>query len=275
MKRIVLPTDFSDNSWSAVVYAMKLFSEESCTFYFLHSTLIKALIFSNLSSKLLETIRDDAMKELLELKIQAEKSNTNTNHVFEVVLSTDGLVEAIEDTVKSHKIDIVVVGTKGATGAKEFFFGSNTVKLIERMKSCPVLVVPDDYNFIVPKQLAYPTDFNRYFSEKELRPLKDLVTLYASKIRILHINVEEKLNAFQKFNMFKLDEYLKQYEHSFHWMPYYTKKEKEINSFIQELEIDMLAMVNYKHSLIEYIVKEPVIKKLGFHLTIPFLVIPE
>ena len=58
-------------------------------------------------------------------------------------------------------------------------------------------------------------------------------------------------------------------------MPDYTKKSEEINEFIKDLDINILAMVNYKHSFIEGIIKEPVIKKLGFHPIVPFLVIPE
>ena len=174
-----------------------------------------------------------------------------------------------------QSIDFVIIGTKGATGAKEFFFGSNTVSIIKRMKICPVLVIPDEYDFVIPKQVAFPTDFNRFYSEKELRPLKEIVELYNSEIRILHINVKEKLDDMQEYNMSKLNEYLKHFKHSYHWMPYYTKKAKEINSFIEELEIDMLVMINYKHSILESIIKEPVIKKLGFHLKTPFLVIPD
>lgn len=275
MKKIVLPTDFSDNSWSAIIYSLKLFAEESCTFYLLHSTLIKALIFSDLSNKLLETIRDNAMSELLKLKKQAEEYNTNVNHIFKVVLSTDGLSESVEETVKKCKADMVVVGTNGASGSKEFFFGSNTVRLIKRATMCPVLVIPHEYNFVVPKQIVFPTDFNRFYSEKELRSLKDLVKLYNSKIRIFHINVDEKLNEIQEYNMLKLDEYLEILEHSFHWMPNNTKIATEINVFIRKLEINILVMINNKHSFIENILKEPIIKKLGFHPIIPFLVIPE
>jgi len=64
-------------------------------------------------------------------------------------------------------------------------------------------------------------------------------------------------------------------EHSFHWMPNYEKKANEIVDFIKDLKIDILVMVNYKHSFIENIFKEPVIKKMGMHPLIPFLVIPE
>ncbi|HIC31620.1 MAG TPA: universal stress protein, partial [Flavobacteriaceae bacterium] len=47
-----------------------------------------------------------------------------------------------------------------------------------------------------------------------------------------------------------------------------------INTFISDLEIDLLVMVNYKHSILEKLLNEPVIKKIGFNPLIPFLVIP-
>ena len=67
---------------------------------------------------------------------------------------------------------------------------------------------------------------------------------------------------------------LKNYDYSFHWMPDYGKKHETIKDFIDELNINILAMINYKRSIIQSIIKEPVIKKLGFKPTIPFLVIP-
>ena len=58
-------------------------------------------------------------------------------------------------------------------------------------------------------------------------------------------------------------------------MPDYDKKAAVIRDFIEELNIAILAMVNHKHSFIEKIISEPVIKTIGFHSTIHFLVIPE
>ncbi|WP_421151084.1 hypothetical protein [Seonamhaeicola sp. NFXS20] len=57
-RKILLPTDFSDNSWSAVVYALKLFKNEFCTFYFINSTTIKVSTLSNLSNKLIKAMEE-------------------------------------------------------------------------------------------------------------------------------------------------------------------------------------------------------------------------
>ena len=274
-RKILIPTDFSDNSWSAIGYALKLYANEECTFFLLNSTTIKASTLSNLSNKLLETMKDDAMKELLEIKDLVEINNENANHDFQIILSSEDLKKAIKNAIKEWNIDLIIMGTKGATGAKEFFFGSNTVHIIKSIKDCPVLVVPDEYDFVVPSQIAFPTDYNRYYDIKEIKPLMQLADLYNSKIRIVHINEEEELNDVQDYNLFELQSYLIEYENSFHWMPKYAKKAVEINDFIAELGIDILAMVNNKHSFIEKILREPVIKKIGFQPKIPFLVIPE
>lgn len=274
-KSILLPTDFSDNAWSAAVYALKLYAEEECTFYFMHSIKTKDSMFSGLSNNLLVIVKEKALNQLLELKDMALNTNVNPNHEFEVILCSEELQDAINISVENHNIDLVVIGKKGETANKELNFGSNTFNTIKKIKSCPILIVPEDFDFDTPKQIAFPTDFNRFFGEKELKPIKDLADLFNSKIRIMHINVEPVLNDIQEYNFTMLKNYLEDYEHTFHWMPDYEKKANEINEFIQELEIDVLAMVNYKHNFIENLFKEPVIKKIGLHPIIPFLVIPE
>lgn len=270
---ILLPTDFSDNAWAAVVYALQLYKEETCTFYFLHSSKLKASAMSNMSNKLLRVMADKATKELLNLKEMAISANANSNHNFEIILSTNDLFDAIETVIEKNKIDLVVMGTKGASKAKGIIFGSNTVNVIKKIYGCPVLAIPDEFDFEKPEQIAFPTDFNRFYGE-ELLPLKHLADLYNSKIRIMHINKEEAISETQEYNLNQLKTSLEDYPISFHWMPDYSKKDEAINDFIDELNINILVMINYQHSFIEHIIKEPVIKKIGFNVTIPFLVIP-
>ena len=112
-RKILLPTDFSDNAWSATIYALKLYADEECSFYFLNSVTIAGAPFEDLSSKLLKTLEEDAMKELLELKALAESGNTNSNHDFDIIISIEHLNKAIKDTIKKHDIDLIIMGTKG------------------------------------------------------------------------------------------------------------------------------------------------------------------
>lgn len=274
MKQILLPTDFSDNSWSAIVYALKLYANETCTFYFLHSwSFLESTSRTYITSTYVDQLKEKSIKELNELKGRVEVVNKNPNHTFQVIHTSEVLQDAIETAIKKYSIDMIIMGTKGATGAKEFFFGSNTVNTIQKIKQCPILIIPDGLDFVEPKQITFPTDFKRFYGD-EILELIQLSSLYNSQIRVLHINKEDKLTDLQIDNMGVLKKYLKNNAYSFHWMPDYAKKSETIHDFIEELEINILVMIKYKHNIIENIINEPVIKKLGFQVTIPFLVIP-
>ena len=228
---------------------------------------------SNLSNKLLEVMTKNDTDALYELKNKAENSRTNSNHKFEIALSHEDILSAIERAINAYNIDLVVMGTKGVTKATDIFFGSNTVQIIKKLKQCPVLAVPDDFDFVKPEAIAFPTGFERFYGE-ELLPIKQLSELHHSKIKIVHIDEEDNLSEAQSYNLAMLKAYLEDYPHQFHWIKEYDQKSNGINEFIDEFNINILAMINYKHSLMERIVNEPVIKKIGFQPKIPFLVIP-
>lgn len=274
-KSILIPTDFSENAKSALAYALKLYANDACTFYFLHSYYSSdSRSPSLMTSNFIGTFRDNSNRDLGKLKAKIEEDNTNSNHSFGIISSGDELSYAIADAIKQHAIDMIVMGTKGATGLDKFFFGSNTVKTVQNIKGCPVLVVPESKDFKTPKQIAFPTDYNRSYDVKRLKTLQDFAALHNAHINVLHINVEKSLSTAQSKNREKLKDYLSKSDHSFHRKPNYGTKYEVIHDFLKELNIDVLAMINYKHSIIENITKEPIIKNIGYQPSIPFLIIP-
>lgn len=271
---ILLPTDFSENAWSAALYALKLYANKPCTFYFLHAwTFVNTGSRTYITPDYIDKLMVTSKEQLADLKERAINESTNSEHEFKTIFSTDSLIDSIIFAIGKQKIDLLVMGTKGATGAKEFLLGSNSVSVINKVKLCPVLLVPDNYEFETPKQIAFPTDFNRLYGE-ELLAIKKLAALHNSTINILHINGMDKLTDAQRNNFDILKEYLKNDPHIFYWKSDYVKKEQAIKDFIEENAINILTMINYEHSFIENLTKEPVINKMGYHSTIPFMVIP-
>ncbi|NRD24633.1 universal stress protein [Winogradskyella litoriviva] len=271
---ILLPTDFSDNAWSAAIYAFQFYKEEPCTFYFLHAwKFSNSLSRTYITSNYIETLKKDANIHLKELLDLAEVSKTNPKHIFKSILSTEPLLDAVETTVKDQNIDLVIMGTKGASGVSEFLYGSNTVNIVSKMKLCPLLIIPAGYEYVKPNQVAFPTDYNHFYGE-ELDQIKQVCKLHNSKIRVFHINKKSNLSEKQNYNLAMLKAYLEDHKHSCHWMIDYDNKEHAIKDFIKEFDINMLTMISYKHSFFEDIIKEPVVKKIGLHPTIPFLVVP-
>lgn len=275
-KNILIPTDFSNNARSALVYALKLYANEPCTFYILHSThLTDSVSRTYITTHYVEQQKQLAEQKLLDLKVATELVDANVIHSVEIFLSEDDIKTAINKAIKKHSIDLVVMGTKGASNAIGFFMGSNTVTVLKNIKNCPVLIIPDEYHFVEPKQIAFSTDYNRFYDGQELMPLKYMASLFDSEIRVVHINAKKKLTEIQEYNMMMLIGYLGIHKHSLHWLPDYTKKSNAIATFIEDLQIDMLAMVNYKHGLLESFLNEPIIEKLAFQPTVPMLIIPD
>ena len=275
MKNILLPTDFSNNSWTAIVYALNLYSEEACTFYVLNSSELKVTSTLNMSNKLVETMHKHDKEQLLELKERMESSYPNSKHDIKVLISSQDLTGAINTEITRHDIDLVVMGTKGASGVKELLLGSNTEKIINKIEKCPVLVIPDNFNFIAPKNIVFPTDFTRFFTHKELRTIQEIANLWDSKIRVLYIAEKAGLSEKQKQNKEILKEHLNEKDSKFHWKLKSVKIANEITSFVEDYDVNLLTMVKYKHTYFERLMREPIIRKMGFHITIPFLVIPK
>lgn len=280
MKRILVPTDFSNNAYSALFYATQLFQDQACHFYVLNTYKVQTPILTSRIDvskgeqmyQRLKTISEEGLKKTYHAIVRDTK---DLQHSFETISISKNLEETMQKTIKSKDIDLVVMGTKGVTGARKFILGSNAVNILQKIKKCPILVVPDEQDFKKPLNIAFPTDFKRFFLEKELIPLADIASLCESEIKIVHIHQEEKLDEIQTYNYNALKKHLKDFTYSFHAIANLDQKTKLIDDFIDHMNINMLVMVNYKHSLIEGVLREPVIKKIGFHPSVPFLVISD
>lgn len=272
-QHILLPTDFSENAWSAALYAIKLYAKTPCTFYFLHAwTFVNSGSRTFISPDYIDTVRKNSKEELNALKERAQFVSRNEAHQFEIIFSEDILTKSIKTAIKDHAIDLVIMGTKGATGAKEFLIGSSSVTVMKKVKLCPILLVPKDYEFETLKHIAFATDFYRPYGD-ELKAITNLAHLQNAKIEVLHIR-EEPLTEQQNTNFKMLANQLENHPHNFNWIREKGTKEQVLSNFIEKKNLNLITMINYKHSLLEDLLNEPIINKLGYHSPIPFMVVP-
>lgn len=272
MIKVLIPTDFSENATCAIDYAVNLYANKPCTFYLLHSTYMFNPDFrTHITPNYINELSKNGLKKLEELKLKY----TNLNHVFEIILSKHKLIKSIKKAVKKNNIELVIMGTKGTTAAVELFAGSNTITVLKKMKNCSVLVVPNAYSFMEHKQIAFPTEYTRQYDKKELTPLKEIAQHYNAHINVLHISKDHELSKTQQNNKEVLKKHLINFKQSFHDLLDISKKSETIENFITEVNIDLLVMINYKHSFIENVLKEPVIKNLAFQPKIPLLITPK
>lgn len=280
MQKIVLPTDFSDNAWNAIFTAIKLYADVKCNFYILHAYEPRMLNMLDQKSQQRLGILYDSMgqyskQELDKILGYLNKNYNNPNHNFEIISKSETLEEAVKGVLSTEDMDLIVMGTQGATGSKEIFMGSNTVKILKKIKDCPVLVVPSDYNFQKLKTLAFPTDFSRTYKKFELTPLTELAALWKAEVQILYVADEFILNDSQELNRKILGERLAGLNYSFQNVKFEGNVSNSIEKYLAENKVDFMAMVRYHHGFWEKVIGEPVVKKIAFHSKVPVLMLSE
>ena len=219
-----------------------------------------------------DIMQETSMTQLEKLKSRLEKEYHNPDHNFVVHTAFNTLVNEVMETVESEGIHLVVMGTKGATGAEEILFGTNTVHVIRKV-DCPVLVIPPNFEYENPLEILFPTDFEIEFDKERLTPLLEISNEHGSQINVLHVSTGYALAPEQERQKKGLERILGP-KALFHDVPN-NEIINAINEFQAKEKINLLVMVQNKHIFMERLFIEPVIKKIGFHVTIPFMVIPQ
>lgn len=279
MKHILLPTDFSDNSWNAIKYGLSMFRKTKCTFYLFTVNRIPSYTGAQTSvrsnrEKLSKNMMKESEADLQELLKRIEKLSLNTKHEFVTIAKYATFVSAVRSVVENKKIDLIIMGTKGASGLKKIALGSNTGDVINKVK-CQILAVPENAKYEKAREIAFTTDFTIAYTSRMLDTLKELATLNDAALRMLYISKkEEELSAEQKKNKKLLSDYLKDFEHSFHTLTN-TKLAAAVQCFAESRNIDMIAMVAENHNFFERILFKPTVEEISYHTEIPFLVLQE
>lgn len=277
MKNILLPTDFSENSWNAIKYALQLFKNQSCKFYLLNTYTpvvyhLEYVMVEPAQFGMINDVREKSLQDLDTFKTRIKNEFNNPKHTIETISAFNTLITEIKDIVESKAIDYVVMGTTGASGVKEILFGSNTVHVFKNVK-CPILAIPSDFNFETPREVLFPTDYEISYKPYHLKPIIDIISLHPTILNILYMSYGYDLSDQQKKNKKILENYFEKVSHLFHNVSNQTVAEG-IANFQLKTRINLLIMINNKHSFFENLFFKSTVNQIGFHLNVPFLVIP-
>ncbi len=275
MRKILIPTDFSENAMNALRYAVELFKYERCDFFILHayadevydhSTVVSREIFDTLKERVYKNSNMALEKVLLEIK----NISPNPRHEYKLLSMFGSLTDEANDLVDKENIDILIMGTKGETNDQKLTFGSNTLQVLKYVK-CPVLVIPSNCSYNSPKNILFPTNYQLPFKRRELKLFSTLTKSFRSTINFLYISNFDKLSIRQEDNKHFLKKSLPNAKLIFHQE---TAEDLTyaINQFTERNEIDFLVMVNSRRSYLENVLDRSTIDKIGLHIKIPFLV---
>ena len=277
---ILLPTDFSENAYNAISYAIDFFEYKDCNFYLLHVNRIEGMLSGTENymptTEVIEEIYTKPSRNKLRqlLKVISENHKANKKHRFYTLTDNYFFLESIRKHVEEKKIDIIVMGTKGASGLREYIIGSNAGDVITKVK-CTTLVVPECAKYNDLKEIAFPSDFNLSYDINILQPLTDILKYAKGNLRIIHIqNKDVSLNTEQLNNKELLNDYFEEFKPTLHFLTN-KKVEDAIQCFVESRAVDMIAMVAKNLNYFQNILFHTKVEKITYHTDIPFLVLHE
>lgn len=272
MKNILVPTDFSEVSESAVDYAAELAKATNAKLilYFVFTVPVPVADTPVITIPIPELEKEN-MKLLhaLERRIKAKHGK------IEIELRTQPgfVVDEIISFTKEHKIDMVVMGVTGA-GKTPGIIGSNATSVMHHAKS-PVLVIPKGYKYKKPANIALACDYKSMLPDAAVTKFKSFTSLFNAKVFVFNVLKPNELATYQKAaTEVNLENALGDLEHSLYF-PASENLAHEINTFVDIHEVDILTMFPHNYSFLKGIVHHSATKDMAFLTHVPLLSIHE
>lgn len=276
MRKIIVPTDFSSNALNALKYAAELFKYEKSEFYVLHAYADEVYDFDGvMTPEFLEeyktTVKEKSDRELEKIVEQIKEEYANPKHSFQAISAFGLLIDEVNDLAEKENADLIITSTRGKTDDRKVTFGSNTLQIIKYVQ-CPVLSIPEDYKFSDPQHILFPTNYMLPYQRRELKLVGGMARSFCSQIHMLYVSKFSEITLRQQDNKQAIFEHfydVKVIEHQ----EEHLEKTEAMQKMIEQLNIDLLILVNSRHSYLENVLYTSTIDKIGLHPKIPFLVL--
>jgi nucleotide-binding universal stress UspA family protein len=193
MKRILVPTDFSKHAEYALRVAAQIAKKNNSEIYLLHmlelphqgndaissgSAIPQIMFFKNMAINKLETLMESDFLE-----------GINVSEIIQFEKAFDGIMEIS----KKNEVDLIVMGSHGASGYEEMFIGSNAEKVV-RSSEVPVLVIKNETEEFKADKLVFASDFSDEI-KKPFSKLVEFATIFNSHLDLVMINTPNSFKS--------------------------------------------------------------------------------
>ncbi|MFA7615673.1 MAG: universal stress protein [Moheibacter sp.] len=278
MKHILVPTDFSKTSEVAIDFAIHAAELLKAKITLLNSFEVAEGNYTDLMGVNREFTND----LISETKIKLNDLRIGFMKKYEVeiqtAISVKPLSDAINEVSEEGKVDLVIMGTLGATGLKTKLWGSHTSDVIGKTK-IPVMAIPSDYKWKKPENILLATrQFER--NDEILDYLFELTFLFSSNFKTavftgndqtaeIYVKHQQEL---QNYAEFLKNEYRDDTLSSVHLIG--DSFEETLEEYISKNQVDLLTMITYQEGFWKSLFNPSLTKQMSFHTQIPLLVIP-
>ncbi len=279
MDRILVPTDFSPNADRAIDYAVQIARLNQSTLYLIHACDNLDPLYMEGSMTHMEynqKIMDEAFEKL---DIRRKSIEDTEGVLVNIQLYSGTVLDTILVAAQEHKADLIIMGTLGISGLHDRLFGSKTAALISESK-IPVLAIPLEYDW------SQPGKFLIAIKEVDealplLEPAFELASLFNAEVHVTLFTDKDDGGAMDYISD---DRIITRAETKLKGQHKEVRIKKEhllggdfedsINEYIEQNNIDLLAMVTHKRSLLGRLFHQSITRKMSYHTRVPVLAIP-
>lgn len=274
IKTILVPTDFSKEAANALLYAAGLATDEHARIILLHVWDIDyPAIDVAVPENYISTQQHDLeLNAIIRMKPLCHKISSEYAVSCDQLNRQGNLVKVISKVVKEENIDLVIMGTKGASGLKEILTGTNTVRVLQK-SDCPVLAIPPKAKYAGLKRITYATDY----LSSDFTTLKKLVhtaRIFGSGITLLHVaGMNEQTQSAKAM----VEEYAARVKKKVRYGKLTYKLVQgndleELDNYVKRKRTDLLVMSGLHRTFIDKLLSKSHTKAMAFHTTIPLMV---
>ena len=156
IKKILVPVDFSPVSMNALETAIAICKRQHAILTIIHVVENTYVLFppeaGNAAGTILPELLKNANDSLNEL---AKSLRTEHDLVIKQIVQSGNPADEICRWAQHKEIDLIVMGTHGVSGLREFFMGSNAYRVVKN-SSCPVITIPGGNQWLDFKRILFP-----------------------------------------------------------------------------------------------------------------------
>jgi len=193
MKRILVPTDFSDCSDNATRIAIELAQKSDAEILFIHFMSVPAswLSLGDNQEKLYPDITKNVKRNRSKLESYVKIAEEQGVEATSYLGFNEGYNHIINQT-EEENIDLVIMGSHGAGGVKELFIGSNAQKIV-RLSPVPVLIVKNKFVLNNLKDFIFVSDFELE-TMVQFEHIMNYAEMLGARIHMIYINTPSYFN---------------------------------------------------------------------------------
>ncbi|MEC5166895.1 nucleotide-binding universal stress UspA family protein [Flavobacterium sp. PL11] len=275
-KKILFPTDFSDASKNAFIYALKLADHIQAEIVTVHVYKLPQAKFVNAAEYLHEVYDvtqlshfENYRDEVPTFRAIAQSNNLTHVKISHVLISGETVPE-IKKLTENDAYELVIMGTKGGSTLKETFFGTIATQVMNEIKTL-VLVIPENCQYVPIQKIVFMTKYKVQDTASFGRILV-LSQVYKAHLNCLSILSTEDIIKNDEIENWKL--MASDSNVTFHSING-NDKEKIILDFIDAHTINMVALHVYHKNFFQKLFDVSLSKKLALHINVPILAIQD